>query len=86
MKTEPLSPITTGLDFAYASDIVEDNSVNTKNWYRKETDLWAEFGRGVPFGRRFPSTHSVKALAVGSASSFGKRVVPRLKAEMFGSA
>jgi hypothetical protein len=23
---EPLSPITTGLDFAYASDIVEDNS------------------------------------------------------------
>jgi hypothetical protein len=25
-KTEPLSPITTGLDFAYASDIVEDNS------------------------------------------------------------
>jgi hypothetical protein len=23
MKTEPLSPITTGLDFAYASDIVE---------------------------------------------------------------
>jgi hypothetical protein len=25
-KTEPLSPIITGLDFAYASDIVEDNS------------------------------------------------------------
>jgi hypothetical protein len=25
-KTEPLSPITSGLDFAYASDIVEDNS------------------------------------------------------------
>jgi hypothetical protein len=25
-KTEPLSPITTGLDLAYASDIVEDNS------------------------------------------------------------
>jgi hypothetical protein len=25
-KTEPLSPITAGLDFAYASDIVEDNS------------------------------------------------------------
>jgi hypothetical protein len=25
-KTESLSPITTGLDFAYASDIVEDNS------------------------------------------------------------
>jgi hypothetical protein len=26
MKTKPLSPITTGLDFAYASDIVENNS------------------------------------------------------------
>jgi hypothetical protein len=26
MKMEPLSPITTGLDFAYASDIVENNS------------------------------------------------------------
>jgi hypothetical protein len=26
LKTAPLSPITTGLDFAYASDIVENNS------------------------------------------------------------
>jgi hypothetical protein len=26
VKTEPLSPITTGLDFAYASDVVENNS------------------------------------------------------------
>jgi hypothetical protein len=26
MKTKPLSPITTGLDFAYASDIVGNNS------------------------------------------------------------
>jgi hypothetical protein len=26
LKTEPLSPITDELDFAYASDIVEDNS------------------------------------------------------------
>jgi hypothetical protein len=25
-KTEPLSPITTGLDFAYASDVAENNS------------------------------------------------------------
>jgi hypothetical protein len=22
-------------------------AVNTKNWYRRETDLWAEFGRRV---------------------------------------
>jgi hypothetical protein len=26
LKTEPLSPITTGLDFTYASDVVEKNS------------------------------------------------------------
>jgi hypothetical protein len=26
-------------------------SVNTKNWYRRETDLWAEFGKETPFGR-----------------------------------
>jgi hypothetical protein len=33
----------------------------------EETDLWAEFGRKIPFGKRFSSKHSVKALAVGSA-------------------
>jgi hypothetical protein len=33
----------------------------------------AEFGKRVPFGGRFPSTHSVEASAVGSASSFGKK-------------
>jgi hypothetical protein len=48
--------------------------------------MWAEFGRRVLFGRRFLSTHSVEASAVGSASSFGKRAVPWLKAETFGSA
>jgi hypothetical protein len=26
VKTEPLSPITTGLDFAYASDVAENSS------------------------------------------------------------
>jgi hypothetical protein len=29
----------------------ELTSVNTKNWYRKGTDLWAEFGDEIPFGR-----------------------------------
>jgi hypothetical protein len=28
LKTEPLSPITTELDFAYASDVAENNSRN----------------------------------------------------------
>jgi hypothetical protein len=46
--------------------------------------MWAEFGKRVPFGRRFPLTHSVEASAVGSASSFSKRAFPQLKAETFG--
>jgi hypothetical protein len=55
--------------------------VNTKNWYREDTDLWAEFGRRAPFDRRFSSKHSVEVSAVGSTSSFGRRTVPRMKAE-----
>jgi hypothetical protein len=47
--------------------------VNTKNWYRKETGMWAEFGRRIPFGRSFFSKRSVEASAVGSTSSFGKK-------------
>jgi hypothetical protein len=27
-------------------------SVNTKNWYRKGTDLWAEFGNEMRLGRK----------------------------------
>jgi hypothetical protein len=26
------------------------NCVNTKTWYRKEADLWAELGDEIPFG------------------------------------
>jgi hypothetical protein len=48
--------------------------VNTKNWYKKETDLWAEFGRRALFGKRFSSKHSVKTPAVGSASAFGREL------------
>jgi hypothetical protein len=61
--------------------VIEGAYVNTKNWYRKETDMWAEFGRRAPFGRRFSSKHSVEASAVGSTSSFGRRTIPRVKAE-----
>jgi hypothetical protein len=49
--------------------------VNTKNWYRKGTDLWAEFGKETPFGRKISSKDLVKILAVGSTPSFGKRTV-----------
>jgi hypothetical protein len=55
--------------------------VNTKNWSRKETDLWAEFVKETPFSRKFSSKHSVKMHAVGSTPSFGKRVVLRLEEE-----
>jgi hypothetical protein len=66
--------------------VIQGAYVNTKNWYREETDMWAEFGRRTPFGGRFSSKHSVKAFAVGSTSSFGRRTVPRMKAEAFESA
>jgi hypothetical protein len=66
--------------------VIQGAYVNTKNWYRKETDLWAEFGRRAPFGKRFTSKHSVKTPAVGSASAFGRRAVSRLEEEAFGYA
>jgi IS30 family transposase len=59
--------------------------VNTKNWYMKETDLWAEFGKETPFGRKFSSKHSVKVPAVGSTPSFGRRAVLHLEKETFGN-
>jgi hypothetical protein len=55
--------------------VIEGAYVNTKNWYRKETDLWAEFGKETPFGGKFSSKHSVKVPVVGSMPSFGRRVV-----------
>jgi hypothetical protein len=61
--------------------VIEGAYVNTKNWYRVETDMWAEFGTIAPFGRRFSSKHSGEASAIGSTSSFGRRTVPQVKAE-----
>jgi hypothetical protein len=61
--------------------VIEGAYVNTKNWYREETDMWAEFGRRAPFGRKFSSKNSVEASVVGSTSSFDKRTIPRVKAE-----
>jgi hypothetical protein len=63
--------------------VIEGAYVNTKNWYRKETDLSAEFGKETPFGRKFSSKHSVKMPAVGSTPSFGRRVVLHLEEEAF---
>jgi hypothetical protein len=65
--------------------VIEGAYVNTKNWYMEETDLWAEFGRKVSFGKRFSSKHSVKVLAVVSESSFGRRTVSCLEEKAFGN-
>jgi hypothetical protein len=59
--------------------------VNTKNWYRKETDLWAEFGKETPFVKKFSSKHSVMMPAVESTPSFGRRAILRLEEEAFGN-
>jgi hypothetical protein len=66
--------------------VIEGAYVNTRNWYREETDMWAEFGRRAPFGKRFSSKYSVKTSAVGSTSSFGRRAVSRMEEEAFGNA
>jgi hypothetical protein len=65
--------------------IIEGAYVNTKNWYREETDLWAEFGKRTPFDKKFSSKHSVKTPAVGSAPSFGRRAVSCLEEKAFGN-
>jgi hypothetical protein len=65
--------------------VIEGAYVNTKNWYRKETDLWAEFGKETPFGRKFSSKHSVKMPTVGSTASFDRRAILRLEEETFGN-
>jgi hypothetical protein len=52
-----------------------DTPVNTKNCYMRGTDLWAEFGKEMPFDRKISLKDSVKILAVGSTPSFGRRAV-----------
>jgi hypothetical protein len=50
--------------------------VNTKIWYRKESDLWAQLGEKIrPEEGRFLQKHSAKWLAVGSLLPFGKEIV-----------
>jgi hypothetical protein len=65
--------------------VIEGAYVNTKNWYRRETGLWAEFGKETPFGKKFSSKHSVKEPTVGSTPSFERRVALCLEKETFGN-
>jgi hypothetical protein len=65
--------------------VIEGAYVNAKNCYRKEIDLWAEFGKETPSGRKFSSKDSVKMPAVGITPSFGRRAVLRLEKQAFGN-
>jgi hypothetical protein len=60
------------LTFTIKADV---NAVNTRNWYRKGTDLWDEFGKEMSLGRKISSKDSVKILAVRNTPSFGRRTV-----------
>jgi hypothetical protein len=41
----------------------------------KRPDLWAEFGKEMPFGRKISSKDLVEILVVGNTPSFGRRTV-----------
>jgi hypothetical protein len=50
--------------------------VNTKIWYRKESDLWAHLGEKIRLEEgRFLQKDSAEGLAVGSLLPFGKGTV-----------
>jgi hypothetical protein len=50
--------------------------VNTKIWYRRESDLWAQLGEKLhPEDGRFLQEDSAEELAVGSLLPFGKGTV-----------
>jgi hypothetical protein len=53
-----------------------DVRVNTKIWYRKESDLWAQLGEKIrPEEGRFLQRDSAEEFAVGSLLLFGKGTV-----------
>jgi hypothetical protein len=47
--------------------------------------LWAEIGNEIPFDKKIFLEDSVKMLAVGSTSSFGRKAVLCLKEKVFGN-
>jgi hypothetical protein len=46
LKCKPsVTPLSTSEKLSkFEGDLLNSSDVNTKNWYREETDLWAEFG------------------------------------------
>jgi hypothetical protein len=52
------------------------DGVNTKIWYRKESDLWAQLGEKIrPEEGRFLQKDSAKKPAVGNSLPFGRGTV-----------
>jgi hypothetical protein len=65
--------------------VIEGAYVNTKNWYREETDLWADFG-GKSAIRQEVFFKAFGKGVCGQESSFGRRAVSRLGEEAFENA
>jgi hypothetical protein len=66
--------------------VIEGAYVNTKNWYREETNLWAEFGGKSTIRQEVFFKAFGKGVCGGSMSSFGRRAISRLEEEAFGNA
>jgi hypothetical protein len=62
--------------FKATTQIKHELPVNTKIWYRKESDLWAQLGEEIRLEEgRFLQKDSAKGVAVGSLLPFGKETV-----------
>jgi hypothetical protein len=56
--------------------LLHNTTVNTKNWHKKESELWAQLGERIrPEEGRFLQKDSAKELTVGSWLPFGKKSV-----------
>jgi hypothetical protein len=66
--------------------VIEGANVNTKNWYRKGTDLWAEFGNEMPFGRKNLLRAFGKDACGRQNTIIWQKDCLRFKKEVFGNA
>jgi hypothetical protein len=74
IEVRPVAKVTSEEAVKFIRDI--KHRVNTKIWYRKESDLWAQLGGKIRPGEgRFLLKDSAKELAVGNLLPFGKGTV-----------
>jgi hypothetical protein len=71
---------------ALPSNVVPALSVNTKNWYRKGTDLWAKFGNEMPFGKKNLLRGFGKDACGRQYAIIWQKDCLRFKKEVFGNA